>query len=118
MTQDAQLSGVEVRRQVFGDGPKAPGDPFMAPFFEAAIEHVWGGLWNQPGLDLKYRGLVVVAVLAGSGGHEEELRTHLRGALNLGWTVEELFEALLQTGAYAGFTAAHEALDVLKDVAV
>lgn len=117
MTQDARPSGALVRQQVFGDGPKAPGIPFMAPFFKTAIEHVWGGVWNRPGLELKYRSLVVVSVLAGTGGHEEELKTHLRGALNLGWTVEELFEALLQTAPYAGFTAAHEALDVLSELA-
>ena len=67
----------------------------MAPFFETAIEHVWGGLWNRPGLELK---------------------PHLRGALNLGWTVDELREALLQIGGYAGFPAAHVALDVLSAI--
>jgi alkylhydroperoxidase/carboxymuconolactone decarboxylase family protein YurZ len=33
-----------------------------------------------------------------------------------GWTADELREALLQIGAYAGFSAAHEALDVLSEV--
>jgi len=120
-TQDARPSGPEIRQQVFG-APKgrpatAPGgaDPFLAPFFETAIEHVWGGVWNRPGLELKYRSLVVVSVLAATG-HNEELKTHLRGALNLGWTVDELREALLQIGAYAGFSAAHEALDVLSEI--
>ena len=120
-TQDARPSGPEIRQQVFG-APKgrpatAPGgaDPFLAPFFETAIEHVWGGVWNRPGLDLKYRSLVVVSVLAATG-HHEELKTHLHGALNLGWTVDELREALLQIGAYAGFSAAHEALDVLSEI--
>jgi alkylhydroperoxidase/carboxymuconolactone decarboxylase family protein YurZ len=82
---------------------------------ETAIEHVWGGVWNRPGLELKYRGLVVVSVLAATG-HREELKTHLRGALNLGWTMDELREALLQISAYAGFSAAHEALDVLSEL--
>ena len=31
----------------------------------------------------------MVSVLAATG-HNEELKTHLRGALNLGWTVDEL----------------------------
>jgi alkylhydroperoxidase/carboxymuconolactone decarboxylase family protein YurZ len=38
-----------------------------------AIEHVWGGVWNRAGLDLKYRSLAVVSVLAATG-HNEELR--------------------------------------------
>src|SRR6266851_2537480 len=120
-TQNARRSGPEIRQQVFGapagKPATAPGgaDPFLAPFFETAIEHVWGGVWNRPGLDLKDRSLVVVSVLAATG-HNEELKTHLRGALNLGWTVDELREALLQISPYAGFSAAHEALDVLSEI--
>jgi 4-carboxymuconolactone decarboxylase len=116
---DARPSGASIRQRVVGGatGPRtAPGDPFLAPFFETATEHVWGGVWNRPGLELKYRSLVVVSVLAATGHANEELKTHLRGALNLGWTAEELREALLQIGGYAGFPAAHEALDVLSEI--
>ena len=79
VTQDARPSGASIRQRVFGEakGPRTQGDPFLAPFFQTAIEHVWGGVWNRPGLDLKYRSLV---------------------------------------GAYAGFSAAHEALDVLSEI--
>jgi hypothetical protein len=49
-------------------------------------------------------------------GQTEELKPHLRGALNLGWTADELREALLQTSGYAGFPAAHEALRVLSGI--
>jgi 4-carboxymuconolactone decarboxylase len=117
--KDARPSGASIRQRVFGEpnGQRtAPGDPFLAPFFETAIEHVWGGVWNRPGLELKYRSLVVVSVLAATGHTNEELKTHLRGALNLGWTVDELREALLQISGYAGFPAAHEALDVLSEI--
>ncbi len=119
---DARPSGAEIRQQVFGAPAGLPaaapggGDRFLAPFFDTAIEHVWGGVWNRPGLELKYRSLVVVSVLAATG-HNEELKTHLRGALNLGWTVDELREALLQTAPYAGFSAANEALRALSAVA-
>jgi alkylhydroperoxidase/carboxymuconolactone decarboxylase family protein YurZ len=118
MTQDATPSGASIRQRVFPEAngqQTASGDPFLAPFFEAAIEHVWGGLWNRPGLELKYRSLVVVSVL-GATGHKDELKAHLRGALNLGWTADELREALLQISGYAGFSAAHEALDVLSEI--
>jgi alkylhydroperoxidase/carboxymuconolactone decarboxylase family protein YurZ len=121
-TQTARPSGPEIRQQVFGaptgKPATAPGvaDPFLAPFFETAIEHVWGGVWNRPGLELRYRSLVVVSVLAATG-HHEELKTHLRGAMNLGWTAGELREALLQTAPYAGFSAANEALQALSAIA-
>ena len=120
-TQDARPSGPVIRQQVFG-APQgrpatAPGgaDRFLAPFFETAIEHVWGGVWNRPGLELKYRSLVVVSVLAATG-HSEELKTHLRGAVNLGWTVDELREALLQISGYAGYPVAHEALLAMSEI--
>ena len=79
-TQEARSSGPEIRQQVFGAPTGKPatapggGDPFLAPFFETAIEHVWGGIWNRPGFELKYRSLVVVSVLTATG-HNEELKT-------------------------------------------
>ena len=118
VTQVSRPSGASIRQRVFGEANgqrTGQGDPFLAPFFETAIEHVWGGVWNRPGLELKYRSLVVVSVLAAIG-QNEELKTHLYGALNLGWTVDELREALLQVSGYAGFPAAHEALRVLSEV--
>src|SRR6201997_3175808 len=120
--QDARTSCPAIRQQGLGAPQGRPGtapggaDSFLAPFFETAIEHVWGGVWNRPGLELKYRSLVVVSVLAATG-HNAELKTHLRGALNLGWTVDELREALLQTAPYAGFSAANEALQALSEIA-
>jgi len=115
MTQHARPSGASTKQRVFGDEKPAPGDPFLAPFFETAVEHVWGGVWNRPGLELKYRSLVVVSALAAIG-QNDELKRHLPGALNLGWTVEELREALLQISGYAGFPAAHEALRALSEI--
>ncbi len=44
MTQGARPSGAEIRQRVIGGAnvqrPAQP-DPILAPFFEAAIEHVW-----------------------------------------------------------------------------
>jgi 4-carboxymuconolactone decarboxylase len=116
--QDAER-GARTRRQVVGasyvDRTAREVDPFIAPFFELGTEHVWGALWSRPGLDLKYRSLVVISTLAALG-RMHELRTHVRGALNVGWTAEELREAFLQLGGYAGYPAAIEALRVLSDV--
>jgi 4-carboxymuconolactone decarboxylase len=111
--------GAELRRRVAGAGyvdhTARETDPFLAPFYELGTEHVWGALWSRPGLEVKYRSLVVISVLAALG-RAHELRTHVRGALNLGWTAEELREAFLQLGGYAGYPAAIEALRVLAEV--
>jgi 4-carboxymuconolactone decarboxylase len=117
MDSDSRPSGAEIRRRVLGDAhvdrTARDADAFLAPFFDLSTEHVWGGLWNRPGLDVKFRSLVVVSVLAATG-RLHELQTHLRGALNVGWTETELREALLQVGGYAGFPAAAESLRVLS----
>jgi alkylhydroperoxidase/carboxymuconolactone decarboxylase family protein YurZ len=119
MDSDSRPGGAEIRRRVLGDAhvdrTARSADSVLLPFFETATEHIWGGLWNRPGLDVKFRSLVVVSVLAATG-HLPELQTHLRGALNVGWTETELREALLQVGGYAGFPAAAEALRVLSQV--
>ncbi len=111
--------GAQIRRQVVGadyvERTEREGDPLTAPFFELGTEHVWGGLWARPGLEVKYRSLVVISVLA-SLGRMHELGTHIRGALNVGWTPDELREAFLQLGGYAGYPAAIEALRVLAGV--
>jgi len=112
-------SGAEVRRAVLGaeyvDRNARERDPFLEPFYQLGTEHVWGGLWNRPGLDRKYRSLVVVAAL-GALGRTHELETHFLGALNQGWTAEELREVCLHLGGYAGYPAAIDALRVLLEV--
>lgn len=119
MSKEDFERGAAIRRQVVGgtyvDRTAREVDPIVAPFFELGTEHVWGGLWARPGLELKYRSLVVITVLAVTG-RMHELRTHVRGALNVGWTPEELREAFLQLGGYAGFPAAVDALRVLAEV--
>jgi 4-carboxymuconolactone decarboxylase len=119
MPEPTSPSGASVRRRVLGDAyverTAQVQDPFLAPFFEAGTQLIWGGLWNRPGLDVKYRSLVVVSVLAAIG-RVHELQIHIRGALNIGWTPDELREALLQIAGYAGFPAALDALRVLSDI--
>jgi 4-carboxymuconolactone decarboxylase len=116
---EAVPSGADVRRAVLGseyvDRNARERDPFLEPFYALGTEHVWGGLWNRPGLDRKFRSLVVVAAL-GALGRTHELRTHFGGALNQGWTPEELREVCLQLGGYAGYPAAIDALRVLLEV--
>lgn len=88
----------------------------LAPdFYRYVAESAFGMLWSRPGLELRDRSLVTVAQLAAlrcTG----ELRAHLRGALELGISREELVEVLMQTAVYAGVPAANEALQVAAEV--
>lgn len=88
----------------------------LAPdFYRYVAASAFGMLWDRPGLELRDRSLVTVAQLAALG-RTDELRAHLRGALNLGITEEELVEVLMQTAVYAGVPAANDALKVAADV--
>jgi 4-carboxymuconolactone decarboxylase len=88
----------------------------LAPdFYRYVAETAFGMIWSRPGLAIRDRSLVTVAQLAALG-RADELRAHLRGALNVGLTREELVEVLMQTAVYAGVPAANAALAVAAEV--
>jgi 4-carboxymuconolactone decarboxylase len=76
---------------------------------------VGGRIWTRGGLDLKTRSLCSVSVLAALG-RRSALKLNLQMALRNGATVEEICEALFQVAAYAGFAAAWDALEQLREV--
>ena len=76
-------------------------------------EFGYGAVWARPGLDLKTRSLITVALLAALN-RPEELRGHVRGALNLGLTEAEIFEALIHVLPYAGAPAMQAGLRIAK----
>jgi 4-carboxymuconolactone decarboxylase len=99
-------------RQSSGQFPAAK----LAPdFFRYVAESAFGMLWTRPGLPIRDRSLATVAQLAALG-RPDELRAHLRGALEVGLTQEELVEVLMQTAIYAGVPRAVEALKIAAEV--
>lgn len=111
--------GVEVRRQVMGDAfvDRALGNAteFTQPLQDFVNEHAWGGVWNREGLSLKTRSLITLAALTALKC-PQELKGHVRGALNNGCTVEEIREALLHCAVYAGVPAAIDAFRAAQEV--
>ena len=89
----------------------------VAPEFKEMVrDFAFGEIYARPGLELKTRQMVKVAALAAMGNDGVEFKAHLHGALNVGWTKEELVEALMQIAIYAGFPAAIHALLAAKEV--
>ena len=111
--------GLVTRRRVLGDAyvDAAIGrsTPFTAPLQELVTKHAWGNTWQRPGLDLKTRSIVTVAMLV-AAGKTHELKIHVRGALNNGVTPEELQEIFLHASVYCGFPAALDAFRVGSEV--
>ncbi|QDL54014.1 carboxymuconolactone decarboxylase family protein [Rhodoferax aquaticus] len=117
----AFAQGVAMRRQVMGDAfvdtALASATPFTAPIQEHITRAAWGDVWQRPGLDLKTRSLITVAMLTALG-KQNELKGHVRGALNNGATVAELQEVLLHATVYCGVPAAVEAFRTANEVVV
>lgn len=114
----AYEEGMEIRRQVLGDDhvdrATAAATDLDADFQRWITETAWGGVWARPGLDLRARSLISIAIL-GALNHDE-LELHLRAARNTGVTPEEVREALLHVAVYAGIPAANRAFRVAKQI--
>ncbi|GAA0643895.1 3-oxoadipate enol-lactonase [Kutzneria viridogrisea] len=108
-----------VRRQVLGDAhvdrALAATDEFTADFQEFIGRYAWGDIWTRPGLDRRTRSCITLAMLA-TLCHEEELAMHVRAALRVGLSREEIKEVLLQVAVYAGVPAANRAFRVAQQV--
>jgi 4-carboxymuconolactone decarboxylase len=112
-------AGLATRKQVMGEDFVARAlegvTAFTAPLQEHITRNAWGDVWQRPGLDLKTRSLVTVAMLTALG-KQNELKGHVRGALNNGATVQEIQEVLLHATVYCGVPAAVEAFRSAAEV--
>lgn len=111
--------GLATRRLVMGEDFVAAAFTNTTPFTQPLQEHItraaWGDVWQRPGLDLKTRSLVTVAMLTALG-KQNELKGHVRGALNNGASVAEIQEVLLHATIYCGVPTAVEAFRTANEV--
>jgi 4-carboxymuconolactone decarboxylase len=111
--------GLAMRKRVMGEAFVERAfsglTPFTAPMQQYITRNAWGDVWQRPGLDLKTRSLITVAMLTAMGKHNE-LKGHVRGALNNGATPEELQEVLLHASIYCGIPTAVEAFRAAAEV--
>ena len=105
--------GALVVEKLFGSA--AGGTPMPEGFRQMTIEHLFGDVWNRPGLEITERSLVTCTVLVALG-RENEQRLHFRGARNLGIPREKLEELITHVAHYAGWPVAVSAFRVLNEV--
>ena len=121
MQDDVTLfdKGLEMRWAVLGaeyvDRSIANVDEFNKPFQKLVTEWCWGEVWTRPGLDKKTRSLLNLAMLTALN-RPNEVRLHVRGAINNGVTKAEIQEVLLQTCIYCGVPAALESFRIASEV--
>ncbi len=114
---DGRESGMRVRRAVLGDAhvDKSLASTLSTPEFQDFITRfAWGTVWTRPGLDVRTRRLLVLAITAAMG-RWEEFRLHVRTGLahELEWC--DIEEVLLQTSIYAGVPAGNTGLHAASE---
>lgn len=111
--------GMAVRREVLGDEhvdrARAATTPFTEDFQDFITRYAWGSVWAREGLDRRTRSCLTLALLAALG-REGELEMHVRAALRIGVSPEEIGEVLLHTAVYAGVPAANSAFAIAQRV--
>ncbi|MET1015830.1 MAG: alpha/beta fold hydrolase [Leifsonia flava] len=112
-------AGMAVRRAVLGDAHVDAATvaitPETAAFQDFITRYAWGEVWARPELSRRERSIATLASLV-TGGHEAEIRMHVRAALRNGLTRDEIAEVILHTALYAGLPAANAALAIMRDV--
>ncbi len=110
--------GNQLRRQYMGTPSEArPAPPTEAEraFNRITGEYYWGATWTRPGLDLPSRCLCTMTCLAALG-REGPLRSHIRGALHIGFTPDQVIEVFMHMTLYGGIPFARGAMDIANDV--
>ncbi|MDP5211009.1 carboxymuconolactone decarboxylase family protein [Microbulbifer sp. 2205BS26-8] len=83
---------------------------------ELITDYAFGKVLARPGLDLKTREMLTVASLISLGTAMPQLELHMRAALNVGVTKDELIEIVIQMAIYVGVPACMNAITVYKQV--
>ena len=111
-TEERLAAGEAVRREVLGDAhvdrSQQNATEFTQELQSLVTEYCWGVIWTRPGLERQTRSLINLAMLSALG-RQDEVKLHVRGAINNGCTPEQIREVLLQVAIYCGVPAALDA---------
>lgn len=118
MKNERQKSGEKILEKLHPQSIKVLKDDLkeIAPDLgDFVVEFAYGDIYSRPGLDLKSRELATLAALT-TLGETEQLKNHILGALNTGWTREQIVEVIIQMAVYAGFPRAIKGIKAAKEV--
>lgn len=103
--QESYETGLGIRKNVMGaahvERSLGQASDFSGPVQELVTEYAWGKVWSRPGLDLKTRSMLNLAMLTALN-RSHEFAGHVHGAVRNGVTEQEIREELLQTMIYCG----------------
>ncbi|OBH87214.1 carboxymuconolactone decarboxylase family protein [Mycobacterium scrofulaceum] len=116
---DPRSEGLNVFRDmlpgVIPDGTTTMRDGGIADELgDLGLDHVFGAIWNRPGLDRRSRSLVTLGALIALRA-TEEMKFHFQIALRNGLSIAEIEEVIYHMTGYAGYPAAATARTVARE---
>jgi len=115
-------AGREMRRKLFGDASvqrMEQTDDFHEPLENYVTSACFGETWTRPGLTLRERSLITMAICAALNRHIP-LKRLVKCAVANGATKEDIREVLLQTTLYIGVAGGVEswslAAEALREI--
>ena len=106
--------GLEILKKM--DLLKNDETPVSKDLLKQIIDMLYGTVWSRTEqLSLQERSMITLTVLVALN-RENELKSHLRGAKNLGITKEKIEEMILHVAHYSGFPTAVSASQLLNKV--
>ena len=112
-------TGLKIRKEVLGEEyvERAMGavDDFNRDFQEMVTEYCWGGAWGRGVLSKQQRSLNNLCMLSALN-RSHEFKSHVRGALTNGCSLEEIRETLIQVAIYCCIPAGVEAFRLAREV--
>ena len=110
--------GLKVRRAVLGDlhvdRSLAETTEFTRDFQQFITRIAWGEIWSHPGLPRRTRSLLTLAMMVALN-RSQEFRMHVKAALRIGVTREEIKQVLMQAAIYCGVPAANSAFRIASE---
>jgi alkylhydroperoxidase/carboxymuconolactone decarboxylase family protein YurZ len=95
------------------------GDPWGGKsdaFSDHTLTELWGTLFTRPGLTLREREMITLAVIIAVGGSFKNMAPHMRGCMHLGLTEEQIQEIIVQAMYYAGWPKGAAATHIFAEV--
>lgn len=84
-------------------------------FIQYVLEYGFADILARPGLDYKTREMATIAALTALGV-TDQLKLHIRGAINLGASKEDIAEIMILMSVFTGFPSAANGTMALKEV--
>jgi 4-carboxymuconolactone decarboxylase len=106
--------GIEKYEEIFGPG-SSKGVKQLGELGRYVAEFSYGDVYSRSGLSLRDREIAAIAMLASRTGVNDMLRIHIKGAMNVGLTYQEIEEIIIQSALFSGFASAIQSLVVLKE---